>query len=63
MRQINSQTKVIVSKCIVKSKPVIIATQVMERMITNFRPSRAEMFKIIDYYIRENSGNKKQTRF
>jgi pyruvate kinase len=34
--------KQIVSKCIAKAKPVIIATQMMESMITNFRPSRAE---------------------
>ena len=34
--------KKIVEKCIKHSKPVIIATQMMESMITNFRPSRAE---------------------
>ena len=34
--------KQLVRKCIVKSKPVIIATQMMEGMISNFLPTRAE---------------------
>ncbi|MCA1758581.1 MAG: pyruvate kinase, partial [Bacteroidales bacterium] len=34
--------KQIVEKCIAKAKPVIIATQMMESMITNFTPTRAE---------------------
>jgi len=34
--------KLIVEKCIAQSKPVIIATQMMESMITNFTPTRAE---------------------
>jgi pyruvate kinase len=34
--------KQIVQKCISKSTPVVIATQMLESMITNFRPTRAE---------------------
>lgn len=34
--------KSIVKKCIEQSKPVIIATQIMESMIGNFMPTRAE---------------------
>jgi pyruvate kinase len=34
--------KMIVNKCIEASTPVIIATQMMESMMSNFRPTRAE---------------------
>lgn len=34
--------KQLVQKCICKSTPVIIATQMLESMISNFRPTRAE---------------------
>lgn len=34
--------KLIVKKCLKASKPVIIATQMMESMISNFMPTRAE---------------------
>ncbi len=35
--------KMIVKKCVKEARPVIVATQMMESMITNFTPTRAEV--------------------
>lgn len=43
LEQVPLIQKLILNKCIAKSKPVIIATQMMESMITNQRPTRAEV--------------------
>lgn len=43
MQEVPVIQKMIVRKCLEKSKPVIIATQMMESMITNISPSRAEV--------------------
>lgn len=43
MEQVPMIQKMLVDKCINASKPVIIATQMMESMISNFSPTRAEV--------------------
>ncbi len=43
MEQVPLLQKMIVEKCVNYSKPVIIATQMMESMITSFTPTRAEV--------------------
>jgi pyruvate kinase len=43
MERVPLLQKMIVNKCIESGKPVIIATQMMETMITNYTPTRAEV--------------------
>ncbi len=43
MEQVPLVQKMLVKKCLIASTPVIIATQMMESMITNFAPTRAEV--------------------
>ncbi len=43
MEQVPLVQKMLVRKCLASSTPIIIATQMMESMITNFAPTRAEV--------------------
>ena len=43
MEQVPLVQKMLVKKCLAASTPIIIATQMMESMITNFAPTRAEV--------------------
>jgi pyruvate kinase len=43
MEEVPLIQKMLVKKCLAASRPVIIATQMMESMITNFSPTRAEV--------------------
>ena len=43
LEQVPLIQKMLVNKCVLLSKPIIIATQMMEGMIMNIRPTRAEV--------------------
>ena len=47
MQQVPIIQKTVVQKCLSASKPVIIATQMMESMIENSKPTRAETNDVV----------------